>query len=324
MAADGLLSKQDVLLAQTDRLLNDPRSEGFIKPFFHQWLNLDRLDFFEVNRAMFPRFDTATKVAAREEVYETALQLFRGNGSIAQLLKTDHVMINAVLAEFYGLPHPEGPGFEKVMLPAGSPRGGLLGMSAILFMGGNGERTSPVERGAWVLRKMLNEPPPPAPANVPALTRLAGQVLDTRERLRAHQEDPQCANCHRKIDPIGLGMENFDAVGLWRTDDGYQAKDANGKVEPGKAKQWTIEPGASFHKGPSFRDFNEMRDLIYERRTQFARGFSVALLEFALGRTAGFRDEPLLAMMVADAERQNLAVREFVRTLVKSEAFRSK
>jgi hypothetical protein len=95
-------------------------------------------------------------------------------------------------------------------------------------------------------------------------------------------------------------------------------------VEPGKAKQWTIEPGASFHKGPSFRDFNEMRDLIYERRTQFARGFSVALLEFALGRTAGFRDEPLLAMMVADAERQNLAVREFVRTLVKSEAFRSK
>ena len=324
VAAEGLLSKQDVLLAQTERLLDDPRSEGFIKPFFHQWLNLDRLDFFEVNRAMYPRFDTATKVAAKDEVYETALQLVRRNGSLAQLLKTDHVMINSVLAEFYGLPHPESAGFEKVMLPAGSPRGGLMGMSAILFMGGNGERTSPVERGAWVLRKILNEPPPPAPANVPALTRLAGQVLDTRERLRAHQEDPQCANCHRKIDPIGLGMENFDAVGLWRTEDGYQAKDANGKVEPGKAKQWTIEPNAAFHKGPAFNDFNEMRDLIYERRNQFARGFSVALLEFALGRTAGFRDEPLVAAMVSDADRKDFAVREFVRTLVKSEAFRSK
>jgi hypothetical protein len=199
-----------------------------------------------------------------------------------------------------------------------------MGMSAILFMGGNGERTSPVERGAWVLRKLLNEPPPPAPANVPALTRLSDKALDTRERLRAHQEDPQCANCHRKIDPIGLGLENFDAVGLWRTEDAYQVKDSAGKADPNKVKRWTIDPVAAFHRGPEFHSFEEMREHIFERRGQFARGFSGAVLEYALGRPAGFRDEPLISAMVTDAERKDLAIREFVRTLVKSEAFRSK
>ena len=324
IAGDGSLLQQDVLLAQTERLLDDPRSDGFIRPFVHQWLNLDRLDFFEVNRAQYPRFDTATKVAAREEVFETAQHLLRTNGSLKRLIKDDHVMINSVLAEFYGLPHPKSAGFERVALPAGSPRGGLMGMSAILFMGGNGERTSPVERGAWVLRKLLNEPPPPAPANVPALTRLSDKALDTRERLRAHQEDPQCANCHRKIDPIGLGLENFDAVGLWRTEDAYQVKDSAGKADPNKVKRWTIDPVAAFHRGPEFHSFEEMREHIFERRGQFARGFSGAVLEYALGRPAGFRDEPLISAMVTDAERKDLSIREFVRTLVKSEAFRSK
>jgi hypothetical protein len=135
----------------------------------------------------------------------------------------------------------KGEGYEKVSLPKDSPRGGLLGMAAIHFMGGNGERTSPVERGAWVLRKLLHDPPPPAPANVPAITRLAGKVLTTQERLLAHQEDPQCASCHRKIDPIGFGLENFDAAGQWRTEDSYTALDANGKPDPKSTKR----PGPS-------------------------------------------------------------------------------
>jgi len=101
-------------------------------------------------------------------------------------------------------------------------------MAAIMAMGSNGERTNPVERGAWVLRKLLNEPPPPAPANVPEIVRLAGKSLTTRERLQAHQESPQCASCHRKIDPIGFGLENFDATGQWRNTDSYQPVDAEG------------------------------------------------------------------------------------------------
>jgi hypothetical protein len=124
-----------------------------------------------------------------------------------------------VLAEYYQLRGVTGDQFRRVKLPKGSPRGGLLGMAAVSLMGGNGEETSPVERGAWVLRKLLNDPPPPAPANIPQIARLAGQALTTQERLQAHQEEAQCASCHRRIDPIGMGLENFDAVGAWRNED---------------------------------------------------------------------------------------------------------
>ncbi len=233
-------------------------------------------------------------------------------------------MINRVLAHYYGLEGVQGAGYEKVSLPEGSPRGGLLGMAAILFMGGNGERTSPVERGAWVLRKLLNEPPPPAPANIPAITRLAGQPLTTRERLLAHQEDPQCVSCHRKIDPIGFGLENFDAAGQWRTEDFYRPLDANGKPDAKNEKRWRIDPAASFHKGPAFRDFFELRERIAGRSDSFARGFSAALVEYALGRPCGFSDEPLLDAMLQESRRKNSAVREFVHALVRSREFHFK
>jgi hypothetical protein len=324
LARTGELSKPDVLDAQTERLLDDPRSKGFLQPFTEQWLGMDRFDFFEVNRALYPRFDTGTKVAAKGEVYETIGHLFGHNGSLGDLLKSDYVVINRVLAHYYGIEGVKGDDYEKVSLPEGSPRGGLLGMAAIHFMGGNGERTSPVERGAWVLRKLLNDPPPPAPANVPAITRLADQVLTTRERLLAHQEDPQCASCHRKIDPIGFGLENFDAAGQWRTEDSYTAIDAAGKPDPKSKKTWTIDPSASFFRGPAFQDYFALRDIVASRSDAFARGFSTALIECALGRSIGFRDEPLIEKMLQEAGKKNLAVREFIHTLVRSEEFHTK
>jgi mono/diheme cytochrome c family protein len=197
-------------------------------------------------------------------------------------------------------------------------------MAAVLFMGGNGERTSPVERGAWVLRKLLNEPPPPAPANIPQLARLAGKALSTQERLQAHQEDAQCASCHRRIDPIGFGLENFDAVGRWRTEDSYQVMDEKGKPVPNARKTWQITANAALHKGPAFNGYHELRDIIASRSDAFARGFSQALLEYALGRPAGFRDEPVIDSMVASAKQETLGVRTFVTALVASEEFRTK
>jgi len=290
----------------------------------HQWLGLDRIDFFEVNRALYPRFDTGTKVAAKGEIHETIAHILKHNASLNDLLKSDYVVINRVLAHYYGISGVKGDNYEKVSLPKDSPRGGLLGMAAIHFMGGNGERTSPVERGAWVLRKLLHDPPPPAPANVPAITRLAGKVLTTHERLLAHQEDPQCASCHRKIDPIGFGLENFDAAGQWRTEDSYTALDANGKPDPKSTKRWPIQPAAAFFKGPSFTNFFSLRDIIASKSDAFARSFSEAVIEFALGRPIGFRDEPLVDDMLKQASKKDFAMREFIHALVSSREFHVK
>jgi hypothetical protein len=204
-----------------------------------------------------------------------------------------------------------------VSLPAGSPRGGLLGMAAVLAMGSNGEQSSPIERGAWVLRKVLHDPPPPAPPNVPQLTRLDGEILTTRERLLMHQEQPQCASCHRRIDPIGFGMENFDAAGRWRTEDSY-TKDGVG------TKTWAIDPAGALYGGPEFKDFFELRDIVATRIDGFAAGFTEALLEYALARPYGFSDEELRDAIVKQAAAKDYSVREFIHAVVQSDAFRSK
>lgn len=324
LAKRGELAKPEVLAAQTNRLLDDPRSEDFVQAFIYQWLGLDRLDFFQVNLALYPRFDHSTRLAAKHEIYETVKHLLRENASLRDLLKSDYVLTNHVLANFYGLEGVKGNAFRKVALPENSPRGGLLGMAAIHLMGGNGEHTSPVERGAWVLRKLLNDPPPPAPANVPAITRLAGKVLTTRERMLAHQEDAQCASCHRKIDPIGFGLENFDAVGQWRTEDSYQAINASGKPDPKTKKTWTIDPSSTLHKGPAFKDYFALRDIIASKSDAFARGFSEALIEYALGRPCGFSDEPLVDNLLHQTKEKNFASRAFIHALVNSREFHTK
>lgn len=324
LARRGELANAEVLAEQTTRLLDDPRSEGFVTAFTYQWLGLDRLDFFQVNLERHPRFDNSTRLAATNEIYETVSFLVRNNASLSDLLKADYVVINGLLATYYGIEGVTGDAFRKVSLPNDSPRGGLLGMAAVNLMGGNGDYTSPVERGAWVLRKLLNDPPPPAPPNIPQLARLAGKALTTRERLFAHQEEPQCASCHRKIDPIGLGLENFDAVGLWRTEDSFQALDANGKPDPKEKKTWTIDAAAKMHQGQAFDDYFGLRDVIAAKQDDFARGFSQGLIEYALGRPIGFSDEPLIEQMIHRSRNKELAIREFIHTLVGSQEFQSR
>ena len=317
LATSGELLKPDVLQAETNRLIDDPRSAGFVIPFTNQWLGMDRLDFFRFNNVRYPAFDESTKMAARNEVYETVGYLLHHNESLRNLLKSDFVVINSLLAIYYGIEGVKGDAYQKVAVPNELPRGGLIGMAAILAMGSNGEQTSPVERGAWVLRKLINDPPPPAPANVPQISRLQDKLLTTRERLRAHQEEAQCASCHRKIDPVGLALENFNAVGQYRTEDTYEA------VGLGK-KTWTIDASGAFHHGPAFTNFFELRDVIASKSDAFARGFSIAVLEYALGRPRSFRDEPLIAQMVNHSRQKDFAMREFIKVLVGSNEFRSK
>jgi len=324
LARSGDLQKPAVLAAEVDRLIDSEKSREFVNGFTYQWLRMDRLDFFQFNTQLYRDFDESTKAAARNEVFRTVEHLLRANASVRDLLTADYVIVNGLLGTFYGLEGVSGDEFRKVSLPAGSPRGGLLGMSAVMAMGSDGEHTSPVERGAWVLRFLLNEPPPNAPPNVPQITRLNDQLLTTRERLLAHQEQPQCASCHRAIDPIGFGLENFNAVGKWRTEDSFQAVDTNGKPNPKLIKHWTIDPAAALHKGPAFMDYFELREIIASRPEAFARGLTENLIAYALGRPFGFTDEDLAKDMVQRVKMKNFAMREFVQALVASKAFQTK
>jgi cytochrome c553 len=316
-ARAGDLQKPEGRDAQVDRMLADPRAQEFVEAFTHQWLGLERIDFFQFNDKLYPRYDLATKALSRQEIFETISLLIRDDLSLKNLLASDFVVVNGALASYYGLEGVHGDEFRVVKLPAGSPRGGLLGMAAVHAMGSNGEHTSPVERGAWVLRKLLHDPPPPAPPNVPQLTRLDGELLTTRDRLRMHQEEPQCASCHRRIDAIGFGLENFDAVGIWRTTDSFE-KQGVGK------KEWEIDPAGAFHNGPAFKDFFELRGIIAAQDNAFATGFTEALLEYALGRPCGFSDDALVEAIVKRAAAEDYSVRAFIHAVVQSKAFRTK
>jgi hypothetical protein len=314
LASRGELSNPDILRQQVDRLIADSRSDEFVAGFLHQWLDMERLDFFQFDTTLHREFDESTRSAARQEVYHSFAHLLRDpeGGRLGKLLKSDTVFINGLLATYYGINGVTGDEFQQVSLPDDSPRGGLLGMAAIHAMGSDGIESSPVERGAWVLRHLLNDPPPPAPPNVPQLSRLADQPLTTRQKLAAHMEEAQCASCHRKIDPIGFGLENFDAAGKWRTEEG-RGKNAH-----------PIDPADQFHNGPAFADYFELRDIIAEREPDFARGFTEHLIGYALGRPFGFTDEDLAKEIVAAAMNENFAVSAFVQMLVGSEWFQRK
>ena len=325
LAKQQKLSQPETLRQQVDRMIADERSNEFVAGFVHQWLDMERLDFFQFDTRLYRDFDESTRSAAREEVYKSFAHLFRGGerGRISQLLKSDTVFINGLLANYYGIEGVTGDEFQEVSLPEGSPRGGLLGMAAIHAMGSDGVVSSPVERGAWVLRHLLHDPPPPAPPNVPQISRLQGEILTTRERLRMHQEEAQCASCHRKIDPIGLGLENFNAAGKWRTTDSFQARDKRGRGV-GKKKTWDIDPSGAIYNGPSFADYFELRDIVVSRQDDFARGFTEHLIEYALGRPFGFTDEDFAEEVVQSAKIKDYAVSEFVHAVVQSKAFQSK
>lgn len=325
LAENHALHKPEILRQQVDRMIADSRSNEFISGFMHQWLDMERLDFFQFDPRLHREFDESARAATRQEVYESFAHLLRDPkaGRIGKLIKSDYVIINGLLGAYYGIEGVTGDEFRKVKLPADSPRGGLLGMAAIHAMGSDGIESSPVERGAWVLRKLLNDPPPPAPPNVPQLSRLADKPLSAREKLIAHQEQPQCASCHRKIDPIGFGLENFNAAGKWRTEEHRYTKNRKGKLQLSKTAT-AIDTSGKFHNGPAFANYEELRNLIAQREPDIARSFTEALVPYALGRPFGFTDQVLAKTIVASAKDKQFAIREFIHALVQSEAFRSK
>lgn len=313
LAKENQLHKPENLRLQVERLLADPKAMNFYRSFSHQWLHLQRLDFFQFNRKSFPRFDQVMKDTAKEEVFQTMKFIVDNNLSTKNFLKSNFVVVNGLMANHYGMKGIKGENFRMVKLPKNSIRGGLTGMAAILAMGSDGEHTSPVERGAWVLRKILNEPPPPAPANVPQLSRLEKKKLTVKQMVKIHQEEPQCAHCHKKIDPIGFGMENFDPIGKWRTHD---VRNKNFKYK--------IDPSAALYRGPSFRNYLELREIFVSRHKQFNNGLIKQLLAYALGREIGFTDDKLIESIEQQLTKKKSSMRELIHAVVQSASFRQK
>ena len=322
LAREERLSKPWVLKKQTERMLKDARAVAFIQSFVHQWLDMERLDFFQFNVRRFPSFDETLRGAARQEIVEMFADIIRNGRSIRDLLDSDHVLINGVLARHYDIEGVAGPEFRRVRVPDGIPRGGLLATAAVLAMGSDGERSSPVERGAWVLRHLLNDPPPPAPANVPQVNRNEDPHHPARFLQKAHQDAPQCAQCHRAIDPIGYGLENFAADGRWRDREITEKVGSKDKVL--SAKSIEIDPSGTLPNGTAFQNFFEMRSAIADHDEQFARCLTEALIAYGLGRPYGFSDQDLADSIVKKARRSNLRLDAFIHALIQSSQFRTK
>lgn len=325
LAMAGELKKPAVLRQQTERMLDDPRCAEFISGFTHQWLDMERLDLFNYNFRIYPQFDESVKAAARNEVYHTLRTILDENRPIGDLLDPDFLVVNDVLSNYYGLGGLKGgvagAGFRTVAIPKNSPRGGLLAMAATLAMGSDGERTSPVERGAWVMRKLLNNPPPPAPPNVPQLSRHDDKLVGARELLSLHMEEAQCSQCHRRIDPLGFGLEHFDAVGLWRQKELIQVP---GKRKAVNTKERPIDSTGTLPDGTPFSDFDDMRKKISAKEADFARGFVEHLIDYGLGRPFGFKDLNLADQMTSKAKQDDNALSAYIHALVQSREFRLK
>ncbi len=322
LAESGKLSDPAVLRQQTDRMIADPKFDRFIRGFVHQWLEMERVDMFQFSGAQYPEFDNAVRANAREELFSMVRLLVKDELPLKDLLHCNYVVINDLLAEYYGIENVEGHEFRKVEVERDSVRGGLLGTCAVHVMGSDGIRSSPVERGAWVLRHLLNNPPPPAPPNVPQLSRLDGKTLPVRKLQRAHQEQPQCAQCHQKIDPIGYGLENFDPTGAWREVESVSfGRSFFGRK---KAKEFEIDTRGKLHNGRTFSNFTELRDAIADHEEDFARGFAQSLIAYGLGRPYGFTDEPLCDQMFKQAAKTQYGVNEFIHALIQSKTFTTK
>lgn len=322
LASEGKLKKEWQLEKQVNRLLKDPRSERFVRSFVYQWLEMDRLGMFAFDGRDFPTFDNAIRDSAGEEVYQSVMTIMKEGLPLQNLLKADYVVVNDLLAGYYGLEGVDGDHWRKVQLPEGSPRGGLLGSAAVMAMGSDGQRSSPVERGAWVLRHLLNTPPPPAPPNVPMLSRFDGELLASRELQRAHQEEPQCAQCHRKIDPIGYGLENFDAAGAWREEERV-AKDAKARRNANYTS-FAVDPSGELADGTQFANYFELRDLVAKRNDGFASGLAEALISYGLGRPYGFTDHDLAQEILTKAKEEDYTINAFIHALVQSKTFQTK
>lgn len=298
------LRRPAVLAAQVRRMLEDPKSRALVENFGGQWLELRRLESVKPDRQRFPEFEEYLRMSMERETELFFEEIVRSDRSILEFIDADYTFLNERLALFYRIPGVKGPEFRKVMLNGRKERGGVLTQASVLTVTSYANRTSPVLRGKWILDNFLNAPPPPAPPGVPNLDETAvGTTASLRQQMEEHRKNPTCASCHARMDPLGFGLENFDAIGGWRTEDGKFPIDASGSLPDGRS-----------FKGPG-----ELKAILLADREAFVEGISEKLLTYALGRGLERYDRPVvkkIARRVAENDyRFSSLVLEIVNSL---------
>ena len=308
LAYRGDLHDEKVLSEQVRRMLADPRSRRFSESFATQWLGVSTLlDVHEVDSTRYPELTPELRRAMYEETVTFFHHVLTERQSFLDLLDSDYVFLNEALAKHYGIGKVEGDDLVKVSL-SDRRRGGVLGLGSVLTSTSLATRTSPVLRGKWVLEQILGTPAPPPPPDVPDLeaARQANSELDFRAVLELHRSKPACNSCHQKMDPIGLGLENFDAIGRWREGYGEQPIDASGVLVDGTA-----------FEGPS-----ELKLILLQEKALFARNLTRKVLSFALGRNIRFQDKPTVDHLTEHLLEHDFHTVDFITEVVTSFPFR--
>ncbi len=308
IAARGELHQPAVLEREVRRLLADERAANLVTNFAAQWLHLRKLDEITPDLRLFPDFDENVRRSLRKETELFVASVFRADRPITDLLRADYTFLDERLAKHYGIPHVYGSHFRRVPLTdeAAQQRGGLLRQGSILTVTSYATRTSPVIRGHWILANLVGEPPPPPPPNVPALDdNTVSASLPMRARLAKHRENATCASCHNIMDPVGFALENFDAVGRWRTEEDHKPVDASGGLPDGS----TFTGVAALERG------------LLERPELFAGTLTEKLMIFALGRGVDASDAPAIRSAVRRAQADNYRFSSLILGLVNSPPF---
>jgi hypothetical protein len=308
VAARGRLHETAELQRQVKRMLADPRAQALVSNFADQWLYLRNLAAAVPDSRMFPVFDDNLRQSFRRETELFFTSIMEENRSVLDLLRADYTFLNERLAKHYGIPDVYGTEFRRVTLPSGSVRGGLLGQGSILIATSYANRTSPVIRGKWVLDNIIGSPAPPPPPDVPPLreNKSENHAMTMRERMAQHRDSPACNSCHRMIDPIGLSLENFDAIGRWRT-----------RGEDGAP----VDASGGLPDGSTFQGVTGLKSALLARPDGFVRTVSEKLLTYALGRGIEPYDGPAVRDILRQSARDDYRFETLVLNIVGSTPF---
>jgi hypothetical protein len=326
LAAAKQLTQPAVLRAQTERLLRGAGLDRFVADFTDGWLNLREIDFTTPDRQLYPEFDEMLQDAMLRETRGFIRELLVSNLSVANLIQSDFAMLNARLAEHYGLPGVRGLAMQKVKLPPESRRGGLLTHGSILKVSANGTSTSPVIRGVWVTERLLGLTPAPPPPGTPGVEPDIRGAKTVREILAAHRSMESCHGCHRVIDPPGFALESYDVIGGWR--DRFRSlgegQPVSVKVEGRKVRYKLgppVDAAGELPGGEKFEDFAGFQKHLLASQDRVAKCVTEKLLTFATGRAMGFSDRTEIDRLIAASKARQHTMRDLLHAVVQSEIF---